>query len=215
MQRVGFDPGRDRLFSVGDLIDRGPESERALEWLEKPWFHAIRGNHEELAIRWAASDRSFAQHYVDWGGAWLVDLPKPRQQDFAEAFNGLPYAIEVETAQGLVGLVHAEVWGRSWQRMVDAFANVSHTSDLKRLAQQTLWERYRIDTNWQDPVEGVRAVVTGHATVEAVKVLGNVFYIDTGGWLANGSFTLIELATLNYINVGAAQLVGTSAFSGD
>ena len=43
LDRLGFDPARDRLFSVGDLVDRGPENEAALEWLAQPWFHAVQG----------------------------------------------------------------------------------------------------------------------------------------------------------------------------
>ena len=30
---AGFDDRRDRLFSVGDLIDRGPDSRGSLDWL--------------------------------------------------------------------------------------------------------------------------------------------------------------------------------------
>lgn len=30
LDAVGFDPAIDRLFSVGDLVDRGPDSEQAL-----------------------------------------------------------------------------------------------------------------------------------------------------------------------------------------
>lgn len=50
LDAVGFDPAVDRLFSVGDLVDRGPHSEAALDWLAQPWFHAVQGNHEALAI---------------------------------------------------------------------------------------------------------------------------------------------------------------------
>lgn len=50
LEAVRFDPAVDRLFSVGDLVDRGPHSEAALEWLAQPWFHAVQGNHEALAI---------------------------------------------------------------------------------------------------------------------------------------------------------------------
>ena len=42
---VQFDPKKDRLFSLGDTIDRGPESRRAQRFLSTPWVHAIRGNH--------------------------------------------------------------------------------------------------------------------------------------------------------------------------
>lgn len=44
LDRVGFDPAVDRLFSVGDLIDRGPDSMGCLRLLNKPWFFAVRGN---------------------------------------------------------------------------------------------------------------------------------------------------------------------------
>jgi hypothetical protein len=48
LEAIGFDDSIDRLISVGDLVDRGPESLLALGWLAKPWFHAVRGNHEDM-----------------------------------------------------------------------------------------------------------------------------------------------------------------------
>ena len=36
LDRLGFDPALDRLFSVGDLVDRGPENEQVLDWLRQP-----------------------------------------------------------------------------------------------------------------------------------------------------------------------------------
>lgn len=38
LDEVGFDRNRERLFPVGDLIDRGPESLGALLLLAAPWF---------------------------------------------------------------------------------------------------------------------------------------------------------------------------------
>lgn len=39
LERVGFNPDAgDRLISVGDLVDRGPESDAAIDWLAYPWF---------------------------------------------------------------------------------------------------------------------------------------------------------------------------------
>jgi serine/threonine protein phosphatase 1 len=34
--QVRFSPVHDRLFAVGDLVDRGPESAQVLEWLDQP-----------------------------------------------------------------------------------------------------------------------------------------------------------------------------------
>lgn len=36
LEAIGFDAQKYRLFSVGDLVDRGPESHQVLVWLEKP-----------------------------------------------------------------------------------------------------------------------------------------------------------------------------------
>lgn len=52
---VKFDESKDRLFSVGDLVDRGPDSIEAIDWIAKPWFHAVRGNHEQMAKEPAAA----------------------------------------------------------------------------------------------------------------------------------------------------------------
>ena len=48
MADVSFDPKVDRLFSVGDLVDRGAQSKDVFELLHESWFHAVRGNHETM-----------------------------------------------------------------------------------------------------------------------------------------------------------------------
>jgi len=50
MTYVKFDPKRDRLFSTGDLIDRGPRSSDCLALLKKNWFYPVLGNHEDLIL---------------------------------------------------------------------------------------------------------------------------------------------------------------------
>ena len=49
---IDFEYGRDRLFSVGDLIDREPNSIEALAWFEGGRFAAaVMGNHEAEMVR--------------------------------------------------------------------------------------------------------------------------------------------------------------------
>jgi serine/threonine protein phosphatase 1 len=40
--------------------------------------------------------------------------------------------------------------------------------------------------------------VVGHTPLRQPAVLGNVYHIDTAGWL-DGYFTLLDLATLQFI----------------
>lgn len=47
---VKFNPQFDRLFSTGDLVDRGPKSVECLSLLSKPWFFSVLGNHEDSLI---------------------------------------------------------------------------------------------------------------------------------------------------------------------
>ena len=37
-----FDPQRDRLFAVGDLVDRGPQSDRVLETVEQLGIKSVK-----------------------------------------------------------------------------------------------------------------------------------------------------------------------------
>ncbi|MDX3907301.1 MAG: metallophosphoesterase [Pigmentiphaga sp.] len=191
LDRIGFDPAADRLFSVGDLVDRGPECEQALDWLTRPWFYAVRGNHEDIAIRYAKGNPVDIASYVVNGGAWFVTLDPARRPEFAQAFSRLPLAIEVETHAGPVGIVHADSPVRDWNRLGLALR-------LRRTARdRAMWTRDRLQRQDASGVAGLRALVVGHTPVEAPVVLGNVYHIDTGGWMEEGRFTLLNLATLD------------------
>lgn len=203
---VGFDPYRDRLFSVGDLVDRGPESDQALDWLAQPWFHAVSGNHEDMAIRWPRGQnvggvwvRNMpAGHYVQNGGAWNTSNPPEVSADFAAAFAALPVAIELETEAGLVGIVHADVPGGDWVEFVATLA--AGGARGASAIDKAQWSRARIDAHLSgfptSPVAGVRAVVAGHTPVDAPTTAANVHYIDTKGWRPPGHFTLLDANTL-------------------
>lgn len=184
---VGFDPRRDRLFSVGDLVDRGPESERALEWLDYPWFHAVMGNHEDFVCRHEAIGRVL--HVLN-GGEWFWRLEEADRQRYVQRFRKLPLALEVAAGNGRVGIVHAE-------------CPVSHWDDLPAVMEDEgareylLSSRRRVelaDSSW---VNGITAVVVGHNVVGRQPLqLGNVVHIDTGGWTRGGGFTLLDLDSL-------------------
>ncbi|ARU05867.1 hypothetical protein CCO03_15345 [Comamonas serinivorans] len=187
---VHFSPEQgDRLFSVGDLVDRGPESDEVLNWLDKPWFHAVAGNHEFLALRRAMGDPYEVVDHLRNGGRWLDVFRDDERERLVQLLQALPLAIEVDTPLGLVGLVHAECPVTDWEtlRSTPLRAQQLHTA---------LWSVERMRKNRGDEVANVRAVIHGHVVVSSLRILGNCYYIDTGGWRPMGSFTLLDLHTL-------------------
>lgn len=199
LDAVGFDPAAgDRLFSVGDLVDRGPESASVLDWLDLPWFHPVIGNHEDMAIRWGKPDcRMDRDLYARNGGAWNVANTPADRLAISDAMSALPLAIEVETAYGLVGIIHAEPTD-DWDELRAILQDETiPRSRLKQLRECLLWDRSRVGEGYQSAIKGLRAAVVGHTPVKQPGWLGGVLYIDTGAWSSDEKrFALINLATL-------------------
>ena len=112
----------------------------------------------------------------------------------------LPVAIEVETEAGAVGIVHADCPFPSWQDFTWALEAATVTKSMRdRVVDAAMWSRERIQSEDQSGVDGARAVIVGHTPLKRPAVLGNVYHIDTGGWLRDGYFTFLNLATLETI----------------
>ncbi len=147
IRRIKFNRSCDRLFSVGDLVDRGPSSNDVIAWINQPWFHPIRGNHEQMAIECVMGcvDTGW---YIRNGGAWFIDLPEARKREIAKLFSSLPLAIEVESPGGRVGIVHAEA-SCAWELFTDRIANMDGP-----VAISALWSRKRFQSKDATPVGG-------------------------------------------------------------
>ena len=178
---VGFDPQKDRVISVGDLVDRGPESPQCLYYLNQPWFHAIRGNHEEILMRLfqdGVLNEEGVKKNIPHGMGWMLDETTDSLQDIRDAMQKLPLVIEVETAMGKMGFVHADVpKDMDW----DTFKhNINtHDKDTRITAQ---WSRKRVDDNNDQGVDGITRIFLGHTPVDSGPLkLGNCFFVDTGG----------------------------------
>lgn len=195
LDRINFDYINDRLFSVGDLVDRGPESHQVLEWLARPWFHAVQGNHEDMAIAYDAGQVD-AVWYAKNGGAWNIANDPVTRRDISLAFAALPVAIELETGNGLVGIVHADCPAPSWRQFIGSLESpLSDDRERKQLIEIAQWSRNRCDNLMTDAIRHVRAVVVGHTPMERMSSLGNVLFIDTGAWLGR-EFCVIDAETL-------------------
>ena len=174
---VEFDPARDRLLSVGDLIDRGPESARSLEFWSAPWFHAIRGNHEQMMLDSESGDPVAAMSWAFNGGGWFFEEPEEQRAALLAAAARLPLVMEVATAIGPVGLVHGDVpRRRSWGDFVSRLERGEPAA-----IEAALWGRDRALGRVSRGIDGIERVYVGHTPQRnGVRVVGNVFCIDTG-----------------------------------
>lgn len=122
LDEVGFEADKGHvLFSVGDLIDRGPKNMECLKLLDEPWFYAVRGNHEDFMIKTVLhdcreSENMWAYNGGGWAGAYYKKEPGAyRFEDelvtYARKLEEAPYIREVQTAHSnqKIAIVHAEI----------------------------------------------------------------------------------------------------------
>lgn len=188
LTRIKFDKAVDRMFSVGDLIDRGKDSLKCLELINEPWFHAVRGNHEDMFLGWMTGDVPI-QHYRYNGGGWVDDYTHEELLPYYMITNELPYMIEV----GKIGIVHADLASTYWENIKDDVL-----TDANNARQTILWGRNRIRQLINSRIIGIDNVILGHTVVPAPVDLGNTKYIDTG-CVFGGSLTCYHIGNDEYI----------------
>ncbi|WP_259695999.1 metallophosphoesterase [Pseudomonas brassicacearum] len=199
LDKVNFNSEVDRVFSVGDLIDRGPDSIDVLNWLEKPWFHAVRGNHEHMLIECISGHGDISRHIRN-GGAWLYELQPDIQQELSKVLQELPLIIEINlSSDQVIGIVHAEApaigSNDGWQAAKDAMTGRLGQPNQQYALKTALYAREKIEREDHTFIEGVTRLYVGHSTVPNVMRLGNVVYIDTGCSFSDGALSLVEIKT--------------------
>ena len=129
LEALAFEPDRDRLFSVGDLIDRGPRSADALEWLAGGRFAgAVRGNHEQMMVNALIRNEGAWVRMSGPGALWLSNgadwwydsqaveqernrrkpkRPFPIAERWLTALRAMPYMMTIDCGAKTVGVVHA------------------------------------------------------------------------------------------------------------
>jgi serine/threonine protein phosphatase 1 len=107
LSKLHFDYQRDRLFALGDLIDRGPDSDKCLELLNEPWFYSIKGNHEDMLSK-SIVDETVRPIWIANGGGWASSLTHEKLAQYHDAVSELPLVITIGSEKNRVNLLHAE-----------------------------------------------------------------------------------------------------------
>ena len=185
-----FIPGRDRLFSVGDLIDRGPDSPGAVRLLQNNWFYAVRGNHEDMLLAaLGGNNRQIIEVWRQNGGDWGLNGMEVNAaaRDVAPLCAAMPWAITLHHKNGTrFGICHAQCPVASWTEI----ESVEHDANKRT---QMLWARDRVRRFDPPPVGGVDWTVHGHTIVTEPLRSANALFIETGCCLSSGKLTLLCL----------------------
>lgn len=180
LKLVSFDSSKDILIIGGDMCDRGPDSAHVLDYLNEPWIHCIRGNHEELLI--GAVEENFegwaTNCLIGNGGAWVGGISDELMKAIYESFKSLPLAIELLTPTEKIGIIHAQCPYNSWSE----FSKMLPVELEYNGAATAQWAR----SNYQKDilVEGVDRLLVGHTPTDSgeVEVYGNTWYSDLGSF---------------------------------
>ncbi|SET91979.1 serine/threonine protein phosphatase 1 [Marinobacter segnicrescens] len=180
----------DRLFLLGDLIDRGPQSADILNWaLQTDNVFSVMGNHELMFIGGAIRP-GYREEHRRIGGEWVDELSFGQYRNLTtKCANHLPLTMTIETAEGPLGLVHA-------QSPVDDWCELATIEYTDQIAIDCTWPWNRATGPGQS-IAGVSAVVSGHIGTQDIVQRGNQLWIDT--LETSGEPTLLpvqELVTL-------------------
>ena len=190
LSELRFDAASDRLFGVGDLVDRGPHSAEALVWLESRFEAVVMGNHERPLLYWFDPHRRPSSAHRP---EWLRRVPRTQHRRWRAALARMPIAVTIETAYGAVGLVHADVPHLDWavaMAMLEAAAT-DHV-DIALLGVDA--SEHEVRRHRSRPVAGLRALVHGHFVVDEVDRIANRWNIDTGAaFPGRDRLTLVQI----------------------
>jgi len=177
----------DWLISVGDIVDRGNQSQKVYEFFrDRPRSIVLMGNHERKHQRKLLN---YAQEIVK------VQMGD-KYEEFLRWLDTLPYHYETEEAI----VVHA------------AFEHdkplCSQREDVlcgSTAGEKYLQNKYMPETYWTAYYTGNKPIIYGHHVVgDTPKIYNNTYGIDTGA--CHGHFlTAIELPSLAIHQVKAKK----------
>lgn len=199
LEQLGFDKSQDLVVSVGDLVDRGPENEEAIDLLLQDWFVAVIGNHEDMYVKagWWMEENlstSYARMlHLQNGGRWVKECSPEYHRCAAEVIKDKMTDTITLNRNGMkIGVIHANFphfYVGDWE---DLFK----PNDLFD-SQDLIWDRSNWNTTMAGfplcPVKGVDFLILGHSPVDHAKLNGNTLFIDTTVYHPQGYLTVIDV----------------------
>lgn len=189
LKNINFDYKNDRLLSVGDLIDRGPDSESCLSLIKMPWFHCVYANHEQMAVEGLiGKDQNMLDSWMYNGGQWYNSSDKDDVQNLCEyIIEHIPYIIVIgKDTTKRVNIVHAELTTNkelsefATDNDIDTWNFNTHNTDNMLWGRKFSENRHHYKDNPLKTNPGLSTTYCGHTPTEKPFEVMNHRYIDTG-----------------------------------
>jgi len=179
--------GEALIVTLGDYIDRGPNSREVLDrLLQNPFsgkYVALKGNHEAL-LQAFLDDPTVGADWWRLGGVTtlrsfgIAIKPRMTRRGFAHAAKQLREALSPQQIEFLGSLKRSLVSGRYFLCHAGVRPGVPLDSQNE---EDLLWIR---DEFLSSEIDFGKIVVHGHTPVGEPEVLANRINIDTGAFLS-------------------------------
>lgn len=172
----------DRIYFLGDLIDRGPKSAQVVDLVMRNQFGCLRGNHEEMLLDVVGTGEVSVELYQSWlysgGHATVESYDSKIPQEHIDWIKNLPLYIDL----GDYWLVHAGVDPSIplTQQCADQFCWIRedfHTCDRAYFSDKLIITGHTITFNLPGVKPGQIAVGKGWLDIETGA------YHHNSGWM--------------------------------
>lgn len=185
---IGFDQKIDRMFSVGDLVDRGKKSKLCLELMYHNWFHVCMANHEQMMINGLlhGNDNEYDSWLNNGGSVWMWEVDRQELKDLAKDFKDKSNMVMVvDTPKGRVNIVHAELFSNKDREAVSD-EDIDNWHFTEENENMMVWGRTISEMKAFMPKVDERLSITycGHTPAEKPFQCLSHRFIDTGAVFA-------------------------------
>ena len=207
LKEADYDEENDIIYSVGDMIDRGPKSYEVVEYFtSKPNAYSIMGNHEYMAI----SDQWLNVWLNNGGLRCLKSLEDngKNQVWLNDKFENLPWIIEVGELEDehCFRIVHADYEPVFNDQAAEHLFEIATDEDGEfdgdyKYIQTFIWSRATITQGLNNvanmkPIhynmsftERKRHNYVGHTPIRKITTVGDITFLDTWG---SSTLSMIE-----------------------
>jgi hypothetical protein len=193
LDNINYDPSTDVIYTVGDMIDRGPKSLDVVNFfLNNPRCYAIKGNHEHMMLT-----KTWYETWINNGGmSCLADLKQAKVSHdwLKDRIYPLPWTIDVgeEDEEGSFRVVHAGIPSGWSEQTYQKALKISLNGDDPNFAP-LIWSRrmcqtadnniYRNRLSDSDIIfannRSKRMVFAGHTPIQRAIKCHDHWFIDT------------------------------------